>query len=386
MLKYSATDFTNLFKKPVLTISYSDNIDLPALVGFRERSGAHIMNSASLKISPILALALIFALVPLFFLVWVRLSKSEEPKVVAYLDIGEPKEYLSKALKSAEEFDKALNQQFKQLVIAPSVRHYTIDAFDDAKATSQVREVIAQKPEVVVVMNFRLADKVHLIAPQMPLVFSTPANPFVDTFLASNQNAMWPVTGVTAWHELDAKRLEIAAELFPKARRIGIVADEWLDKTVFATSKFKSDVAALGLQTTVFRVESEKEYVLFLEQMRQLPIDLWYIPSSYAAFVHGQHLAKHFEAMAIPTMWDHHRFLEYGGSVAYQINRENVSQRLAVLTAHILNGIPTKLLPIEKTTSFSLHVNTKLKDKFDRDALRRFSLISTSALNFDQLN
>jgi ABC-type uncharacterized transport system substrate-binding protein len=156
---------------------------------------------------------------------------------------------------------------------------------------------------------------------------------------------------------LPAKQLELAREIVPGARKIGIVNDasdikatpQW-DEMIAEASKFEITVVGADARTpedidSTFRMfKAERVDVVVVLQASFLILDRAQIAIAAAA-------------NRLPTVFGYREHVETGGLVSYGVNLEYCFRRAATYVYKILKGTPVADLPIEFPTKLELVIN-----------------------------
>jgi putative tryptophan/tyrosine transport system substrate-binding protein len=146
---------------------------------------------------------------------------------------------------------------------------------------------------------------------------------------------------------LPAKQLELAREIVPGTRKIGIVTDtsdikatpQW-DEINAATSKF--EITTVGgdarrpedIDASFRKFSAEHVDVVIVLQANSLILD-------------RAHIAAAAAANRLPTVYGYREHVETGGLVSYGVNLEYCFRRAATYVYKILQGTPVADLPIE---------------------------------------
>jgi putative tryptophan/tyrosine transport system substrate-binding protein len=158
---------------------------------------------------------------------------------------------------------------------------------------------------------------------------------------------------------LPAKQLELAREVVPGARKIGIVTDtsdikatpQW-DEINAAASKF--EIAIVGadarrpedIDTAFRKFAAEHVDVVIILQANFLILD-------------RAHVAAVATENRLPTVNGYREHVETGGLISYGVNLEFCFRRAATYVYKILKGTRVADLPIEFPTNLELVINLK---------------------------
>ena len=230
----------------------------------------------------------------------------------------------------------------------------------DLEAT--IRQAVRWKPDLICVRSVadtRIAQKVTT---EVPIVFSWVGDPVAAGLVQAMARPGGNSTGVSFYYEgLAVKRLELAREIVPKARRIGVIFDgrtfpgpiktlEDLRRAASATglSLEEIDIAAgeSGVQRALDRFAGSRPDAL-------LPVGIIYDTRYLERLLDFQGRAR------IPIVEDFVEAVEGGILLGLFEDQRDHFRRAADVAAKVLRGAKPASVPVNASTRINLVVNAK---------------------------
>jgi putative tryptophan/tyrosine transport system substrate-binding protein len=232
---------------------------------------------------------------------------------------------------------------------------------DVAERQAHIRELVALKPDVLVINStpyLRIAQKE---AGPVPIVFVAVADPVAQGFVQSLAHPGGTLTGFGVEEpSMGSKWMELLKECAPETRSVTAVYNP---DTAPMTPLFFPSIEAVKspvpfeLNRAPVRNDLELESTLASAAERPAP-GLIFLPDSYlasrAATVVAS-VAKH----RIPAVYSISAFARSGGLIALGIERTDIFRRAAVYVDRILKGEKPSNLPVQMPDRFELIVNLK---------------------------
>jgi putative ABC transport system substrate-binding protein len=220
-------------------------------------------------------------------------------------------------------------------------------------------KLVQVKPDVILAAASATALATKQATSTIPIVVAALGNPVALGLAAGDaRRPSGNLTGIMPYvRGLPAKQLELAREIVPGARKIGIVNDasdikatpQW-DEMSAEASKFEITIVGADARTpedidSTFRMfKAERVDVVVVLQASFLILDRAQIAIAAAA-------------NRLPTVFGYREHVETGGLVSYGVNLEYCFRRAATYVYKILKGTPVVDLPIEFPTKLELVIN-----------------------------
>jgi putative ABC transport system substrate-binding protein len=196
-------------------------------------------------------------------------------------------------------------------------------------------------------------------ATTVPVVFMYADQPVALGLVASLARPGGNVTGLTTLNaELSGKRLELAREVLPKLRRVGVLSST---AAVTQAALRDAETAARALKIELRPVVAERGEELadaVAAMARQRVEALLLLPSR---------INRPFRRRIVELALRHHLPVIYGGRawaadgilIAYGAETDDLCRQSTTLVGRILKGVRPADLPVEQATKFTLFVNLK---------------------------
>ena len=168
------------------------------------------------------------------------------------------------------------------------------------------------------------------------------------------------VTGVSGFApELSGKRLELIRELFPRAKRISVLANRANPATAPILHATELGGQRLGMKLHVVDVQNPAGLEPAFEMMRREQTDALILVADPLLFSERLLIIQLAARHRVPAVYETRLFPEGGGLLSYGPLARERFQRMAVYVDRILRGARPRELPIEQPTKFELVINLK---------------------------
>jgi putative ABC transport system substrate-binding protein len=166
------------------------------------------------------------------------------------------------------------------------------------------------------------------------------------------------ITGVSVMGtELDAKRLEILAELLPARSTVLLLADPTTHRE--SRPALDATAASLGLTLREAVVGTPEQIEQAMREAKDQGAVGVNILSSALFFALRQHIIGIAEKLGLPTMYQWPEIAEEGGLIAYGPSLRGAFRQVTTLVDKVLKGAKPGDIPVEQPTRFALVVNLK---------------------------
>jgi putative ABC transport system substrate-binding protein len=201
-------------------------------------------------------------------------------------------------------------------------------------------------------------------APNTPIVFSIVGDPVEDGFVASLARPGGNITGATTREtEFYPKRLQLAKELLPRAKRVAVLSDppdRNPPRVERAAKELVNTGERLGLSVTRYHAGSLDELAATFDRMLRERTDVVLMHAYWLTGAKGRTLAVAQAARTrLPVVYPFSTFVYDGGLIAYSQSPPELARRAANYVDKILRGARPADLPIEEPSVFELTINMK---------------------------
>jgi putative ABC transport system substrate-binding protein len=228
------------------------------------------------------------------------------------------------------------------------------------------RELAARKVDIFLAVGGEPALRAAKAAAGMlPIAFlAIDFDPTAKGYVASMMRPGGNVSGIFVHQiELAAKRIELLREVFPSARRVGLLWD--------ASSRDQADAAAeaaktLGFAPLLIEVRGEPpDYAAALHAMEDTPGQPVAIPAGPLFLRDRAVIAQVLLDRRIPSISAFREVAEAGAMMSYGVDLMGLFRDIAGYVDRIARGGKPAEMPIEQTTRFHMTVNLKTAASLD---------------------
>jgi putative tryptophan/tyrosine transport system substrate-binding protein len=225
------------------------------------------------------------------------------------------------------------------------------------RLASLVAELVGASADVIVTTGNPATAAAKATASSTPVVFVA-GDPVEAGFVASLARPGGNMTGLnTLPAQLNAKRLELLREAFPKASRVAIL----FEPRHLSTSVLQVEAAArsLGLRVTRLEVRGADDFERAFEAAARNHVGALMPVSSALFHSERQRIVSLAALHRLPTIYEHRDFAEAGGLFSYGPDILVLNRRAAAYVDKIFKGAKPADLPVEQPTKFELVINLK---------------------------
>jgi putative ABC transport system substrate-binding protein len=213
----------------------------------------------------------------------------------------------------------------------------------------------------VIVGNSQAAEAAKTATSTTPIVFVTGDDPvtrgLVDNLSRPNGN----VTGITFFGGglLGAKRLELLAELAPKATVIAFLMEVNWPGSIAELPDVEKAARALGRRIVVAKVAKAGELEAAFATIERAGAGALLVSGSPVFSSRRRELVALTARHAIPAMYDLQEYVPIGGLISYAGSIAGAYRQAGVYAGRIVKGAKPSELPVVQPTTFALAINLK---------------------------
>ena len=217
------------------------------------------------------------------------------------------------------------------------------------------KELAQARVDVVVTIGNGIAQLVTAANPTVPMVsLSCDSFDYVKSYAKPTGN----FTGVTCMStELSPKRLEVAKQLVPGAKRAVYLHNPNQGATGLALTQKAAPSLGIKIEPVEMRSSAELQKALAAIAAQKPDVLLVYPDALLAQ--HRKDIADFALAQRLPAVYAYREFAEVGGLVSYGSTLVELANRAAELVAKILRGAKPSELPLQQATGIYLTINLK---------------------------
>jgi putative ABC transport system substrate-binding protein len=231
---------------------------------------------------------------------------------------------------------------------------------DLARLPGLAAELVALRPAVIVSAPLPANLAVARLTKDIPIVMASGADPVGFGLVASLGYPGGNVTGVSNFaEELPGKQLEIARELLPALRRVGIVLN--VGNRLHEAQALSSVAAAgpLGVELVRADVSGTDELDKAFSYLSRERVDATLVPPDTSFLAARERIAALAAKTGLPACYGFREHVEAGGLISYGVELAAIYRRAASYVDRIMRGAKPADLPVEQPTKFELVIHRR---------------------------
>jgi putative ABC transport system substrate-binding protein len=218
-------------------------------------------------------------------------------------------------------------------------------------------ELVAQRPAVIATFGDATGLAVKAATTAIPIV-SMSEDLVRAKLVTGMRHPGGNITGVSIMGtELDAKRLEILAEILPARSTVLLLADPTTHRE--SRPALDATAAALGLTLREAIVGTPEQIERSLREAKNGGAAGVNVLSSALLFALRGHIISLVAELGLPAMYQWPETADEGGLIAYGPSLRGAFRQVTTLVDNILKGAKPGDIPVEQPTRFSLVINLK---------------------------
>ncbi len=232
---------------------------------------------------------------------------------------------------------------------------------DNARLPELAAELISRRVAVIATpFSTPGALAAKAATKEVPIVFSMGGDPIRLGLVVSLNRPGGNVTGLSYMAvQLAAKRVELAHEVVPAARRIGILVNPTNALTDSLTKDTMAAALAIDLQIEIFTAAADQDIDVAFAHVVEHGVALLLIGPDTLFSNRRAQLAGLAAQLAVPTIYPFRDDAEAGGLMSYGASVIEEFRLVGNYTGRILKGEKPADLPVMQPTKFELVINLK---------------------------
>jgi len=221
-------------------------------------------------------------------------------------------------------------------------------------------ELVRLKPDVILAPATAQAVAAENATATIPIVTPALADAVHLGLVASVARPGGNVTGIAPYVEgLPAKQLELAREVVPGARSIGILNDINDPKASPQRQELENAGGALGVNVATVDISSPDDVVSAFQALANQRIDVVIVLQTSMLLTERQKIAGLAATLRMPAIYGYREHVVDGGLISYGVDLRDCFRRSATYVHKILTGAAPGDLPVEFPTKVELVINLK---------------------------
>ncbi len=233
------------------------------------------------------------------------------------------------------------------------------EGFSD-RLPALAQELIELKPAVIVAAAVNAAVPLRAATAVIPIVCPALADAVHLGLIASEARPGGNVTGIEPYVAgLPAKQMEVAREIAPGAKRIGLLTNLHDPKAPPQREELAAAAKALELSVAEADVNDPTEIERAMEALASSKVDIVIVLETGLLLSVGRQIAEFAAAKRLPTVYGYREHVLDGGLISYGVDLRWCYRRAAYFVDKILHGTPPGEIPLEFPTKMMLSINLK---------------------------
>ena len=220
-------------------------------------------------------------------------------------------------------------------------------------------ELVRLKVDIILTHGTPGAQAARKATATIPIIVSAISDPVATGLVASLRRPGGNLTGLMFFtQELNEKRLELVKEVFPKARRVAILANPENESMKPIIPALESAAKVLRLEFRRFDVRRPAEFGEAFSAMAAWRAEAIVPIEDAMLLANDRELVDQAVRRNIPIIgWN--QIAEKGGLLAYGVDFVDISRRSASYVDRILKGANAGELPVDRSTKYEMVINMK---------------------------
>jgi putative ABC transport system substrate-binding protein len=239
---------------------------------------------------------------------------------------------------------------------------FALRTTDDVGARARLAaEIVASRPDIVIVLESNLAYDVAALTRDIPVVVAFAADPVATGLTTNVARPSRNITGISNLHDvLIGKRIELVTTLVAGARRVGLLYDLTSPLRDHNVAAAREAAAALGVEVVPIGVTTATEVAAGLDAALPERVDGLIVASSPLVQSQRPTLIAAALRHRRPLVMDFWFEVDEGALAAYGPDTAENFQRTADYVDRLLRGARVADLPFDapRQVIFSLNLRT----------------------------
>jgi putative ABC transport system substrate-binding protein len=221
-------------------------------------------------------------------------------------------------------------------------------------------ELVQLNPNIIVAPATIQAVAAKTATDKIPIVVPVLADPITLGFVSNDAHPGGNVTGIAPYVKgLPSKQLELAREIVPNAKRIGLLDDVHDPKGSPQRREIEATAQGLAIEIVPAELRTAADVAAAYEALANAAVEVVVVEQSNMLIAARRQIAEAAAAKKLPTVYGYREHVEVGGLVSYGINLDWCFHRSAHFVDKILKGASAAELPVEFPTRLYLSLNLK---------------------------
>jgi putative ABC transport system substrate-binding protein len=231
---------------------------------------------------------------------------------------------------------------------------------DLSRLDALAADIVAQQPDVIVVVSTTVALAAKKATSQIPIVALGPADPVKSGLVASLARPGGNLTGAGQNQaEIAGKWLDLLREVAPAAKSVAYLTDRGNPGEMLVFREIEDRARTRGMAMTALDGVGAGSVEQAFATIAAMRIDALIVATTAAVLPQRAQIVEAAARARIPAVYARKEYAEAGGLVSYGTDFNPVFERGADYVSRILRGAKPADLPFEMAATFKLVVNLR---------------------------
>jgi putative tryptophan/tyrosine transport system substrate-binding protein len=245
------------------------------------------------------------------------------------------------------------------------ITYYYADG-DFARVPALASEIVEHNPDLAIVGFTGGAIAIRKQTDRIPIVMAAAADPAAFGLISNQARPGGNLTGIlSALDSLFGKQVELALELAPDARRLGMLLNVANPASVVLRGGAETAAAMKSINLVTPEVRGAAGINAAFQEFARERVGAVVVQGDPTFLNERRRMATLAVEAHLPAVYAYREHVEDGGLVSYGVNLRENWYRAATYVDKILKGAKPGDLPVELTTKFELLINLKAAKDID---------------------
>jgi ABC-type uncharacterized transport system substrate-binding protein len=300
--------------------------------------------------------AVLSILVAVVLLVVGVITEAQQPKKVPRIG------YLA-ASSSGENNEEAFRQGLRELGYVEGQNIVIEWRFAQGKPDQVPRnaaELVRLKVDVIVTGGAEDTSAAKAATSSIPIVMTNETDPVGTGLVASLSRPGGNITGLTSLSsELRGKLLELLKETVPQLSQVVALQGPGTQSSAVTLKETEVVAQSLGLKLQSQVVKEPDDLNRAFEAISKAHTEALIVTGGPFATAQRKRIVEFAAKSRLPAIYYRREFVEDGGLMSYNANRNDLARRAATYVDKILKGAKPADLPVEQPMKFEFIINLK---------------------------
>jgi ABC-type uncharacterized transport system substrate-binding protein len=221
-------------------------------------------------------------------------------------------------------------------------------------------ELVRLKVDVIVTGGAEDTSAAKAATSSIPIVMTNETDPVGTGLVASLSRPGGNITGLTSLSsELRGKLLELLKETVPQLSQVVALQGPGIQSSAVTLKETEVVAQSLGLKLQSQVVKEPDDLNRAFEAISKAHTEALIVTGGPFATAQRKRIVEFAAKSRLPAIYYRREFVENGGLMSYNANRNDLARRAATYVDKILKGAKPADLPVEQPMKFEFIINLK---------------------------